>query len=344
LSRGKGFTLVELLVVIAIIAILIALLLPAVQAAREAARRIQCTNHLKQLGIAIHNFHDVAGALPATRLWDDRGTWANILLPYIEQTAAHDEWNFTISYKDQSDLARNVQVPILFCPTRRSPPQQSTGEAGTAQASGQWPKGTPADFAVCIGDGRCADPDVDGTTYCQQTHLNTHWDHPIPEVPGAFAMACPCGPNGFPIPPPAGKPTRFKSEIKFRSVRDGLSNTLFVGEKHLPDSDLPQWPVEPYRVAMGHIDHGDNSIFNGASANNLMRVAGPNYPIMDDLSYTSYRYSQQQNLLFGSWHPGVCNFLFGDGTVHALSASTSTTVLGALATKAGDDVVPRKAY
>src|ERR1700753_3468902 len=92
----KGFTLIELLVVIAIIAVLIALLLPAVQAAREAARRIQCVNNMKQLGLAIHNYHDVGGALPSGRIWSNIGfptifagqqntTWFCLMLPMFEQ-------------------------------------------------------------------------------------------------------------------------------------------------------------------------------------------------------------------------------------------------------------------
>src|SRR3954469_22328427 len=105
-SRSRGFTLIELLVVIAIIAVLIAMLLPAVQAAREAARRIQCTNNLKQLGLALHNYESVAGALPPSLVVAKRGTsfWSNgwsvngRVLPFMEQGSAFNSINFTLAY------------------------------------------------------------------------------------------------------------------------------------------------------------------------------------------------------------------------------------------------------
>ena len=91
--QHRGFTLIELLVVIAIIAVLIALLLPAVQAAREAARRIQCVNNLKQIGIASHNYHDVVGTFPPGHRASVDGTWQTFLLPYIEGTPTYNAYN-----------------------------------------------------------------------------------------------------------------------------------------------------------------------------------------------------------------------------------------------------------
>src|SRR5262245_2845813 len=106
-SRRPGFTLIELLVVIAIIAVLIALLLPAVQSAREAARRAQCSNNLKQLGIAVHNYHDVTGSFP-TLLWAlpdpafsynvFRASFFQMILPYIEQQPVYNAINFSVPY------------------------------------------------------------------------------------------------------------------------------------------------------------------------------------------------------------------------------------------------------
>src|SRR5881392_1233289 len=93
----KGFTLIELLVVIAIIAVLISLLLPAVQAAREAARRAQCVNNLKQIGLALHNYHDIQGALPMGRDGLSLSVHSR-LLPYIEQVPLYDAANFFFSY------------------------------------------------------------------------------------------------------------------------------------------------------------------------------------------------------------------------------------------------------
>src|SRR5438105_83839 len=91
----SAFTLVELLVVIAIIGVLVALLLPAVQMAREAARRTQCSNHLKQLGLAAQNFNDTKGALPPARLGNNGNwlTWAVVMLPYVEQQNFYQLWN-----------------------------------------------------------------------------------------------------------------------------------------------------------------------------------------------------------------------------------------------------------
>ncbi len=118
LMRGRrpGFTLVELLVVIAIIGILVALLLPAVQAAREAARRTQCNNNLKQMALAVHNYHDVYHAFPFA--YQQNISHHARLLPFMEQTNLHDMINFQVSYSDPSNLAvMNTKVGGFVCPS-----------------------------------------------------------------------------------------------------------------------------------------------------------------------------------------------------------------------------------
>src|SRR5262245_33781 len=126
-SARSGFTLIELLAVIAIIAILIGLLVPAVQKVREAANRASCQNNLKQIGLAVHTYHDNQRRLPPTYIRQDWVTWAVLILPFLEQENAYKLWDVPLRYYDQPnrDVAnldptpRNF--PVYFCPSRRGP-------------------------------------------------------------------------------------------------------------------------------------------------------------------------------------------------------------------------------
>ena len=124
----RGFTLIELLVVIAIIAILIALLLPAVQQAREAARRTQCKNMLKQWGLALHNYHDTHNRLPYGCMGLANSTpptnnfgFHVLLLPYIDQAPLYNQFNFSVHYNTAPNLDLKLQkTPLHFCPSART--------------------------------------------------------------------------------------------------------------------------------------------------------------------------------------------------------------------------------
>ena len=145
-QRRPGFTLVELLVVIAIIGVLVALLLPAVQAARESARRMQCANHLKQLGLGAQNFVDNKGWFPPNRLGNVPATaptttawltWAVVMLPFIEQQSYYQLWDETHTYAWHPETTTRKSVPIYFCPSRRKPNEAfSKNDADGGQSGG----------------------------------------------------------------------------------------------------------------------------------------------------------------------------------------------------------------
>jgi prepilin-type N-terminal cleavage/methylation domain-containing protein len=163
--RRPGFTLVELLVVIAVIGVLIGLLMPAVQKAREAANRISCANNLKQIGLALHHYHLDFNRLPprarsaglADQNYGAGATWAVLILPYLEQDNLYHQWDLNRRYYDQNDNARLTPVRTYFCPTRRSassPPTASLSGDQPQQSAGLLGPHVPGalgDYAANIG-------------------------------------------------------------------------------------------------------------------------------------------------------------------------------------------------
>jgi prepilin-type N-terminal cleavage/methylation domain-containing protein len=302
---AAGFTLVELLVVIAIIGILIALLLPAVQAAREAARRTQCKNKLKQLGLAAINYNDTKKQLPAAWYLNDHTTWAALILPFIEENAAFDLWALHLKYYDSTNrTARETGAHLFACPSRRSTNELSKkGDWPTAgSTSEQHRPGVISDYAGCGGD---------------QQHAGEFFD-----VMG----------NGVIVEARRAQLVGNKvyiTSLKLRTVTDGLSKTFLFGEKHVPLDTMGIGAG----VGPGELNQfQDGSVYNGDLVLQYMRCAGPGYGIAGSPQ-------EPLNRNFGSYHSGVCSFVMLDGSTVSVSNSTDTMVLGNLANRSDGRVV-----
>jgi prepilin-type N-terminal cleavage/methylation domain-containing protein len=276
-----AFTLIELLVVIAIIGVLIALLLPAVQRIRESAKQISCANNLKQIGLALHQYHIDNDRLPCSRLSDLHATWAVLILPYLEETNLYQQWSLSLIYYDQSDSARLTPVKTYFCPSRRSPDDPP----GFSNDMFDDPPGNPplikpgvvGDYAVNMGTDGCDGVDCIGT------------------------------PNGPFVVDSLGA-------VTFAQITDGLSNTIFVGDKQVPPTAYGSCYPNP---------NLDCAFYDGDYPTGSCRGAGVNFPIAQ--SYLD------ATITYGSFHPGICQFCLGDGSVRGLSVTTNPTVLGYLA-------------
>ena len=306
-NNSAGFTLVELLVVIAIIGILIGMLLPAVQQVREAARRVACGNRLKQVGLAIHSYELAHGFLPPSRLDRSGGvSWAVQILPFIEQQNIAHRWDLNRWYYDQGDTIeegnalRTVSVPIFFCPTRRTAATAGlsiTGDRPDAPFSGNLAhyEGALGDYACCVGTSVLDDWERDGGNGAMVVGQWTYVSNSAPRVLASW-----------------------KSQTQFHSILDGLSNTFFIGEKHLvPGTFGTNTPGDL------NAQTGDGSIYNGDHPWVISRAAGPDFELASKNS--------EFNSQFGSWHPGVCQFAMGDGSVRIVSNEIDTMTLGLLA-------------
>ena len=308
-SRGRGFTLVELLVVIAIIGVLVALLLPAVQSARGAARRMQCSNNLKQLGLAIQNYHVPHGVFPISIAYNKAGPnpaaevngkgWITSILPYLEQQNLYDQFvpcfqgdigaGGGLKHLDCRD-AMKQQLAALQCPS-----DASVRELATDQF--QW---TGIPVALTSYKGNIGDTQMGNDS---SIHTGTKPDcHNTVGCNGIFYR------------------NNYQEPVSIDDVRDGTTNTFLIGE------DIPAYNNH----STAYYCNGDYSSCH-APLNFLPNLEEPVSPAWPD---------QWWNVMsFRSRHPGGGLFCLGDGSVHFISETIDHDLYRALSTKAGGEVV-----
>jgi prepilin-type N-terminal cleavage/methylation domain-containing protein/prepilin-type processing-associated H-X9-DG protein len=329
--RRRGFTLIELLVVIAIIAVLIALLLPAVQAAREAARRSQCVNNLKQLGLAMHNYSDAVGGFPigtmgvrslvaggiylpaGTTTANARRTWAWLVLPYLEQGAMANAINYSLATNHRANTTVNLTtIKVYECP---SDPNGGILEGGTSLPRRM------GNYAANWGNS-CWGQDM----------KNNPFKGPYPSTTnGTVAFG--------------GAPFSQDRSFNIASITDGTSNTLLMAEVIIgvnsPSGD----------------DHRGDMYNDDYNCSMFMAYTPPNTTFPDWMYSTYCQYPYQQNppctpkaptyQFFNaarSKHPGGVNSLMGDGSVRFVKNSINVITWRALSTTRGSEVISADSY
>ena len=336
-SRNRGFTLVELLVVIAIIGILVALLLPAVQAAREAARRMRCTNNVKQLTLACHNFEDTYKTLPYGRKYDfwDTYTWTQLTLPYIEQRAIFENYwtlpqtGITSSYPGPNGpigddarlrLARHTVVPTWNCPSDLGIKQNEIATAAYGFIRGN--------YRGCVGSG-----DMYGLAPASVT--GTNWSM------GPFSVK-----QNQSIDPGATVQTM---GVKLAEITDGTANTLLISEG-ISNAVSPGWGGPIGEMIYGNIG---GALFNSTLTPNSTvadQVYGPCPVAAGDARYKAPCTSVGGSAWFQpsaagahaaarSYHPSGVVTSLADGSTRFVTDSVDVLVWRAAGTRDGGESI-----
>jgi prepilin-type N-terminal cleavage/methylation domain-containing protein len=312
-----AFTLVELLVVIAIIGVLVALLLPAVQAAREAARRMSCQNNVKQIGLALHNHHDVYGTFPAGGVTngpccgtESGGTWTIFILPYLEQKNLYERYDFTKTNENAANaFVRTQHVKTYSCPTDPLIRQLLVPASGPGQVANlQYATGSYRAMAGVTDGLRWFDAECGRSAPLQQRGILHSTSDP---------MSPPAFPGGY-TAPPYGKE-------RMANITDGTSNTLMVGEYYTGPKSTPRrstfW-------AYTYTSFNQSEVVLPPQSRQLFA----DYNRCDSFSSTSVGGGNPCKRAWGSYHPNSISFVNGDGSIRSISTNIDMIVFAALAT------------